>query len=429
MRECIDIPGGLYDHQLEAVKKMHNGCILDGDVGTGKSRTALAYYWIEGCRGPDSQERLMWQHKGGQTKPEPPRNEEYDDYYHRDLYIITTARKRNDEEWWGELRHFGIYDNENSDPYPHRVVIDSWNNIGKYGDVENAFFIFDEQRAIGHGTWAKSFMHLAKWNDWIMLSATPGDEWIEYMAVFIANGFYRNQTQFKNLHVAYSTYTQFPKIVGYMNTKVLEKHRDDILVFMKNPTTTEKIHETMTAEYPKEKVKALARTRLNPTTNEPIQNGSEYCACMRRIVNADPSRQTLVRELAEKHGKCIIFYMYNFELSCLIDTFKDWTWAQYNGFAHEPVPTEDRWVYFVQYGAGAEGWNCITCDTMIFYSQSYSYKQMTQAAGRIDRLNTPYSTLYYYHLTSKSSLDLAIEKALHNKKNFNQSAYYGRKGE
>lgn len=36
----------LYDYQREALGRMKNGCILCGGVGSGKSRTGLAYYYL-----------------------------------------------------------------------------------------------------------------------------------------------------------------------------------------------------------------------------------------------------------------------------------------------------------------------------------------------------------------------------------------------
>ena len=48
---------------------------------------------------------------------------------------------------------------------------------------------------------------------------------------------------------------------------------------------------------------------------------------------------------------------------------------------------------------------------------------MHQSAGRIDRLNTPFTDLYYYHLKTRSGIDLAIAKALKEKRKFNESSF------
>lgn len=91
-----------------------------------------------------------------------------------DLCIITTARKRDTGEWDEELAHFYMSTDPEHDIYEHKVVVDSWNNIGKYVGVKNAFFIFDEQRVVGKGAWVKSFYKITQNNEWILLSATPG---------------------------------------------------------------------------------------------------------------------------------------------------------------------------------------------------------------------------------------------------------------
>lgn len=133
-------------------------------------------------------------------------------------------------------------------------------------------------------------------------------------------------------------------------------------------------------------------------------------------------------EIVEKHPRVIIFYNFDYELDILKGLFhgfesENFAVAEWNGHAHQPIPDTDSWVYFVQYTAGCEGWNCIRTDTIVFYSQNYSYKVMEQASGRIDRLNTPFTDLYYYHLKSGSGIDLAISKALKEKKNFNEGRF------
>jgi len=400
----------LFDYQLKAVQQMKNGCILCGGVGSGKSLTALSYYYLQ--NGGELSSLI-----GGDYIPmdNPP----------KDLYIITTARKRDTLEWEGELSPFLLSTNPEVNLYSNKVVVDSWNNISKYVNVTGAFFIFDEQRVIGKGVWVKSFLKITKNNDWILLSATPGDTWQDYIPVFIANGFYKNRTEFTREHIVYSHFTKFPKIDRYIGTGKLLKLRRSILVDMDFKRETIPHHEDIYVSYDIETYKKVSRTRWNPYKNEPIKNASELCYVWRRIVNSDESRQVAVLEIFEKHPKVIIFYNFDYELEILrnLGYGPKVKIAEWNGHKHEPIPNSKSWVYLVQYSAGCEGWNCITTDTIIFYSQNYSYKVMVQAAGRIDRLNTPYTDLYYYHLKSRSGIDLAISKALKEKKNFNETKF------
>lgn len=387
---------------------MKNGCILCGGVGSGKSRTALAYYYEQ---------------QGGKVGS--------DDYIPmtepKDLYIITTARKRDTCEWQGELTPFLLSTHPESNYYKNKVVVDSWNNIGKYKDVTNAFFIFDEQRVVGYGAWTKAFLKIAKANPWILLSATPGDTWQDYIPVFIANGFYRNKTDFIDQHVVYDWRAKYPKIDRYLNTGRLIRLRDRILVTMDFERQTVSHHEDVAVPYNISAYKALMRSRWNPWEERPIETAGELCYSLRKIVNSDESRRTALLELVEDHPKVIVFYNFDYELDILksLHYGEGVEIAEWNGHKHQPIPDGDKWIYLVQYTAGCEGWNCITTDTIVFYSQNYSYKVMVQAAGRIDRLTTPYTDLHYYHLKSFSGIDLAISKALKEKKNFNEGRFVG----
>lgn len=391
----------LYDYQLDAVRRMKNGCILCGGVGSGKSRTSLAYYYMlnGGELGTVNYKRM---------RPDLD-----------DLYIITTARKRDTLEWESEMLPFML--GGKSGYYNNKVVVDSWNNIKKYVEVKDAFFIFDEQRVVGKGTWVKSFLKIAKHNRWVLLSATPGDTWSDYIPVFIANGFYKNRTEFNMRHVVWKSFRNYQVVDRYIETARLERLRRQILVTMDFKRDTVAHHNDIPVSYDIISYKAAYKDRWNIFDNKPIENSSEFCYILRRLVNSDTSRAVAISELLEDHPKAIIFYNFDYELDILRNVAfgSDCDWAEWNGHRHDKIPTSERWVYLVQYTAGAEGWNCVETDTIIFYSQNYSYKIMQQAAGRIDRLNTPFKDLYYYHLKSKASIDLAISRALKQKKNFN----------
>lgn len=400
----------LKDHQIKAIKTLKNGNILCGGVGSGKSITALAYYYRLN-EGEINQDEYI-------PMNDPP----------KDLYIITTARKRDTLEWEKELGHFLLSTKPEINLYSNRVVVDSWNNIKKYKDVHGAFFIFDEQRVVGSGIWVKTFLNITRKNQWILLSATPGDTWQDYIPVFVANRFYKNKTEFLREHVVYKRFSKFPQIERYLNIKKLVRLRNTILVDMDFERGTTAHHKEVIVKYNILEYKEVGKRRWNPYKIEPIVNAAELCYVLRRVVNSDKSRRTALLELVEKHPKVIVFYNFDYELDILKNLFERYTIAEWNGHKHQPVPEGKSWVYLVQYTAGAEGWNCITTDTIIFYSQSYSYKVMVQSAGRIDRLNTPYSDLYYYHLRSTAPIDIAIRRALKSKKDFNINRFVEKGG-
>lgn len=390
----------LYNYQKLAIDELKPGSVLCGGVGSGKSRTALAYYFVKECGGSIKIDGVG--EYSPMTKP-------------KDLYIITTARKRDLCEWERECAHFLL----------KNVVVNSWQNIKKYKEIENAFFIFDEQRVIGSGSWVKSFLEITKKNKWILLSATPGDTWMDYIPIFIANGFYKNRTQFIRRHVVYSSRTKFPKIDRYIETSRLYRLKKQILVNMDYIKPTKIHNKIIEVDYDVEKFKIVKNKRWNIFRNKPIKNISEYCQVMRKVVNDDYDRISATKNILKKHPKLIVFYNFNYELDALRKMAKDLNISkgEWNGFKHENIPKEKRWLYLVQYTAGAEGWNCIETDTIVFFSQNYSYKTMVQAAGRIDRVNTPFKDLYYYHLRSNSEIDKAISNCLKMKKNFNEKDF------
>ena len=382
----------LYPHQEKALRELSNGKILCGGVGSGKSMVAVAYY----------------------MKYEQP----------KDVYVITTAKKRDDLDWHGEFVKYGVYTYVSTEG---KLTVESWNNIAKFKDVKDAFFIFDEQRLVGSGTWVRAFLKIARENNWILLSATPGDNWMDYIPVFLANGYYRNRTEFKEQHVIYEPYVKFPKVKGYKGVQKLLRHRMNVLVDMPYERHTTRHTIDVDVSYDSVAWKTLMKTRWNPYEDKPIESAPEMGYLMRRVVTSDKSRLDAVREVMEKHPRLIIFYNYNYELELLRDYLDSLAgtdgigsiYREWNGQKHEGIPDQLKWVYLVQYTAGAEGWNCIETDAMLFYSLTYSYKQFEQAYGRIDRLNTPFSDLYYYVLKSKDPMDRAVQNAQKLKKDFN----------
>lgn len=384
-------------HQRKAVKKLESGSVLVGGTGSGKSRTALVYFFSKECGGKivDRFEEVK---------------------KHIPLYIITTAAKRDKKEWEEELREFPISD----------FHIDSWNNIKKYVDVEDAFFIFDEQRVVGSGAWSKSFIKITKKNHWILLSATPGDTWVDYIPVFVANGYYKNRTAFLRRHVVFSRYTKYPKIEKYVEEDYLKKIKSEVLVNMDIERKTIAHRLDILCEYDKDLYKKISDDRWDPFDHQPIENASQFIQLQRKVVNGDDSKLIKLNLLYSVHNKLIIFYNYNYERDMILDFIDEYKipFGELNGHHHTPIPKTEKWIYLVQYNSGSEGWNCIETDVVIFFSLSYSYRMMHQAAGRIDRRNTPFTDLYYYYLYTDSSIDKAIWKCLKKKKDFNEKKYY-----
>jgi hypothetical protein len=380
----------LMDHQIQAIDELDSGKILWGNVGLGKTMTVLGYY----------------------VKKETP----------RDIYVITTAKKRDSLDWEREAASFGISTQDYCTAHGI-LTVDSWNNLHKYTDIEDAFFIFDEQRLVGSGSWVRSFLKIATKNRWILLSATPGDTWTDYAPVFVANGFYKNLTAFRREHVVYEPFLKFPKIKRYLNEQKLAFLRNDMLVEMPYTSETKRFLNYMDVGYDFEMFARVYRDRWNVFENRPIRDVAEMFRVMRKVVNSDPSRLEMVRYLMSVHPRLVIFYNFNYELE-ILRTLRDDVWVlEWNGHKKDYLPEADKWVYLVQYVAGAEGWNCTSTDAMVLYSLCYSYKNFVQAQGRIDRINTEYSSLYYYILVSNSIVDRAIRSSLGSKKSFNERKF------
>lgn len=542
------MPPKLHAHQETAVEKLGNGKVLVGGVGTGKSITAVAYY----------------------VRNESPRN----------VYVITTAKKRNSLDWEKEFAGFAIGKTPDA-TVAGLLTVDSWNNIGRYTDVRDAFFIFDEQRAVGSGAWADAIVKIARSNRWIMLSATPGDTWLDFVPLFLANGFYKNRTAFVREHVEYNRFAKYPKVERYHGVGKLVRYKNQLLVEMPYERHTRRIVTEVVLEHDSKALERVYKGRWNIFEEKPVRDIAELFSVARRVVNSSPSRLEYVRSLMEKHPRLIVFYNFDYELE-MLRTLVNWTsvpveeptptsaspkdvserhvsevsstisstiplsstektlerksttetnrlsylsvdgqtasrlideeahvsdasiseterttechnnhgtqvkvptptpvsttspvssqtrsstssssasaatqpstkatrtsttgpstseetstsvepesessfqLAEWNGHKHQEVPETDRWVYLVQYTAGSEGWNCITTDTIVFWSLTYSYKAWHQSFGRIDRLNTPFTELHYYVLQSNSWIDDAVRRSLREKKNFNENKY------
>lgn len=398
-------PINLYEYQKEAVENLNNGSILIGRVGSGKSLTALYYYFSKVCK--------------GKVNPLVPMEQPMD------LYIITTARKRDTLEWEKECNPFMLSKKKDLSINNVVLTIDSWNNISKYSDVKNAFFIFDEQRVVGAGAWVKSFLSIAKKNQWVLLSATPGDSWMDYVPVFIANGFFKNRTEFIRSHVIFNRFVSYPQVERYIDTYKLLEYKQKILVPMNYTRNRKLTKKNIYLDYNKDEYEKVFKLRWNIYKNEPIKNASEFCLVLRKIVNGDASRVTALNKIFKDNKKLILFYNFNYELDILRQFAEDHSipFGEWNGHKHQQIPSTDTWLYLVQYTSGAEGWNCIETDSILFYSQNYSYKIMEQAAGRIDRLNSPFKELKYYYFMTNSTIDLAIKKSLDNKKDFNYLSF------
>ena len=395
----------LYPHQLKASESLANGRILCGGVGVGKSITA-AHYYI--------------------TKEAP-----------RDVIVITTAKKRDSLDWEREFAKFGVGKTRDG-TVAGTLTVDSWNNLGRYRGATGCFFIFDEQRLVGSGAWSKHFIGIARRNRWILLTATPGDTWLDYVPVFVANGFYKNRTEFKREHVVYNTFTRFPKVERFIGVSRLVRYRNDLLVDMPYERHTVRKSVDVGVDFDKQLFERVIKDRWNVYKAKPLRDVGELFLTMRKVVNSSPSRIEALKTLMSKHARLIVFYNFDYELELLRSLAETNTIspngtsllsiAEWNGHKHEPIPSGDRWLYLVQYVAGAEGWNCIETNAVVFYSLTYSYKVWEQAHGRIDRLNTPFTDLFYYTLRSNSIIDNAIWKSLSNKRSFNERVFIGKNG-
>ena len=399
--------------QIQAVRQLKNGSILAGGVGSGKTLTSLAWYLTSVCKAASFEKGGSLAKKRVQGSPT--------------LYVITTAKKRDSLEWEEEAARLGLSTDPDCSFTGSSIVVDSWNNIGKYSDREHAVFFFDEQRASGSGRWVKEFLKITRKNTWLLLSATPGDVWMDYLPVFMAHGFFRTRTEFMEDHVIFDRFAKYPKVKRYIGEAKLQRLRRSILVEMPVEKHTTRVRETVFCDYDHDSYKWVVKNRMDPWTEEPLRDAGGVCRILRKVVSDNDWRSAEAKRILSSHERVIVFYNYNYELDRILAVAKSLglPTGQWNGHRHDAIPGGDRWVYICQYSSAAEGWNCTDTDTVLFWSLNYSWRVTEQCEGRIDRLNTPYSRLRYYFLESKSSIDEAVRRALNSKRVFNERAFVG----
>lgn len=399
--------------QIQAVRQLQNGSILAGGVGSGKTLTSLAWYLTSVCNAASFKEGgslIKKKVKGSPT-----------------LYVITTAKKRDSLEWEEEAARLGLSTDPACSFTGSSIVVDSWNNIGKYSDREHAVFFFDEQRASGSGRWVKEFLKITRKNTWLLLSATPGDVWMDYLPVFMAHGFFRTRTEFMEDHVIFDRFAKYPKVKRYIGEAKLQRLCRSILVEMPVERHTTRERETVYCDYDRDLYKWVVKNRMDPWTEEPLRDAGGVCRILRKVVSDNDWRSEQAKRILSSNERVIVFYNYNYELDRILAVAESLglPTAQWNGHRHDAIPAEPRWVYICQYTSAAEGWNCTSTDTVLFWSLNYSWRVTEQCEGRIDRLNTPYSRLKYYFLESHSSIDEAVRRSLSSKKVFNERAFVG----
>ena len=399
--------------QIQAVRQLQNGSILAGGVGSGKTLTSLAWYLTSVCNAASFKEGGSLAKKKVKGSPT--------------LYVITTAKKRDSLEWEEEAARLGLSTDPTCSFTGSSIVVDSWNNIGKYSDREHAVFFFDEQRASGSGRWVKEFLKITRKNTWLLLSATPGDVWMDYLPVFMAHGFFRTRTEFMEDHVIFDRFAKYPKVKRYIGEAKLQRLRRSILVEMPVERHTTRERETVYCDYDRDLYKWVVKNRMDPWTEEPLRDAGGVCRILRKVVSDNDWRSEQAKRILSGNERVIVFYNYNYELDRILAVAESLglPTAQWNGHRHDAIPAEPRWVYICQYTSAAEGWNCTSTDTVLFWSLNYSWRVTEQCEGRIDRLNTPYSRLKYYFLESHSSIDEAVRRSLSSKKVFNERAFVG----
>lgn len=392
-------------HQRDAIRKISNGNVVVGATGSGKSLVGLVYYYTNILEGSVEPFR----------KPTKSVS----------LYIITTATKRDSLDWNSECAEFALSTNQEASVNGIKVVIDSWNNIKKYKDIRGGFFLFDEQKTTGYKRWSKIFIRIAKNNRWILITATPSDRWMDLLSVFIANGFYKNKRDFVNQHVTYNPYVKYPSITGYRNVNKLRilKKRIFVIIDYQSPSIIE--NKVISVDYDVDALTQIEKTEWNPFTDSPIINLSEFASVLRRSLNSHPSRINEAIRIRNTVKKLIVFYNFNFELEILKHGYSGIKIGELNGHRHDALPVGSDWVYLVQYNSGNEAWECFTTNHMLFYSLNYSFRIMTQAKGRINRLTSGFNYMYYYYLVSNHWLDKGIQKALNKKRDFNNKEILG----
>lgn len=397
----------LYKYQSDAVGALLGGkhfCIS----GTGSGKGSISLYWAK-----------------SQNKPR--------------VLVITTASKRDVKDSEGR----NDFESEADMWFPgwrkslSSFETISWAGLVKWtqqnlGRVQDYAIIADEVASMKAGVGSqrgRAFLRIAsKTNCWTGYTATPGDQWLDFQAYFVATNKIRNKTQFVREFCQVQTFKGFPEIVGYNHTDTLKSWWGEIADTVDTSEMERQLpkdnHKIIHFKAPTN-YKTVLKTRVNPDTDEFMDTTGAVCACLRRMCFTKQKRQWVSDFIENLGDRAILFYNFTKtgdELEEIIRKAlpKDAKIWRIDGGSHE-IPTADtmgdRDVVIAQWQAGAHGLNLQFINQWVSVEPHYSYSVSVQGRGRVRRIGQDRPQFYWYCLTD-NTIESDVYEALHNKSDF-----------
>lgn len=226
----------------------------------------------------------------------------------------------------------------------------------------------------------------------------------------------------------------FKKLIGYKNTKELDKIINENCVFFKRDIKNKQIPKEIDIKFDKPKKYAFFK-RVRIYEDFVADNASKLFVNLRKMCSGnidkyevDKQKIQWLEDFCENlNFRLVIFYNFNFEKDKIIELMKKLKipYSQFNGAVKDlsNFNKYENGVVLCQYQSASLGLNdLVKSNVCILYSPSLNYTDYTQSKKRIDRIGQTKKPLFY-NLYCKDTIEEKILETIKKGQDFDNKMF------